>query len=101
MSLLSGDDILRAADRIKPFVRRTPLEISYWLSEAGTARVYVKLGECHDLISKAFHDIWLRPPESPREVPKFVSEFFFSQIYSGIFSVFGFINISKICQLRL
>ena len=54
MSLLSADVILRAADRIKPFVRRTPLEISYWLSEAGNARVYVKLGECHDLISKAF-----------------------------------------------
>ncbi|CAH3175755.1 unnamed protein product [Porites lobata] len=43
MSLLSADVILRAADRIKPFVRRTPLEISYWLSEAGNARVYVKL----------------------------------------------------------
>jgi len=54
MSLLSADVILRAADRIKPFVRRTPLEISYWLSEAGNARVYVKLGECHDLISKTF-----------------------------------------------
>ena len=54
MSLMSADVILRAADRIKPFVRRTPLEISYWLSEAGNARVYVKLGECHDLISKAF-----------------------------------------------
>lgn len=71
MSLLSADVILRAADRIKPFVRRTPLEISYWLSEAGNARVYVKLGECHDLISKAFGCD--HRPEA-RGVPKFVSE---------------------------
>ena len=62
MSLLSADVILRAADRIKPFVRRTPLEISYWLSEAGNARVYVKLGECHDLIGKTFHGCDHRAP---------------------------------------
>ena len=70
MSLLSADVILRAADRIKPFVRRTPLEISYWLSEAGNARVYVKLGECHDLIGKAFGCDRRRQGG----VPKFVSE---------------------------
>ena len=73
MSLLSADVILRAADRIKPFVRRTPLEISYWLSEAGNARVYVKLGECHDLIGKTFHGCDHRSHR--REVPKSVSEF--------------------------
>ena len=46
MSLLSAKDILRAADRIKPYVRRTPLEFSYWLSEVGKTKVYLKLGEC-------------------------------------------------------
>ena len=37
-SLLPGD-ILIAADRIKPYTRKTPLEYSYWL------RIYVKLDE--------------------------------------------------------
>ncbi|XP_068694097.1 L-threonine ammonia-lyase-like [Montipora foliosa] len=37
------EDILRAADRIKQYIRRTPLEYSHWLSEVGNARVYVKL----------------------------------------------------------
>ena len=43
-SLLPGD-ILIAADRIKPYIRRTPLEYSHWLSEGGNSRIYVKLGE--------------------------------------------------------
>lgn len=48
MSLLSAKDILRAADRIKPYVRRTPLEFSYWLSEVGKTKVYLKL-ECEQI----------------------------------------------------
>lgn len=36
-------DILRASDRIKPHIRRTPLEYSHWLSEEGNSKVYVKL----------------------------------------------------------
>ncbi|KAJ7365906.1 hypothetical protein OS493_002636 [Desmophyllum pertusum] len=43
MSSLSSEDILKATDRIKPYVRRTPLEYSHWLSEVGKSNVYVKL----------------------------------------------------------
>ena len=45
VSLLSREDVLRAADRIKPYVRRTPLEYSHWLSEVANSKVFVKLGE--------------------------------------------------------
>ena len=45
MSSLSSEDILKATDRIKPYVRRTPLEYSHWLSEVGKSNVYVKLGK--------------------------------------------------------
>ena len=45
VSSLSSDDILKAADRIKPYVRRTALEYSHWLSEVGKSNIYVKLGK--------------------------------------------------------
>ena len=45
MPALSAQDMLRAADRINPYVRRTPLEYSHWLSELGSSKVYVKLGK--------------------------------------------------------
>ena len=45
VSLLSREDVLRAADRIKPYVRRTPLKYSHWLSEVANSKVFVKLGE--------------------------------------------------------
>ncbi|XP_015772408.1 PREDICTED: L-threonine dehydratase catabolic TdcB-like [Acropora digitifera] len=41
--MYSPEDILRASDRIKPHIRRTPLEYSHWLSEEGNSKVYVKL----------------------------------------------------------
>ena len=44
MSSLSSVDISKAADRIKPYVRKTPLEYSPWLSDIGKSKVYVKLG---------------------------------------------------------
>ncbi|KAL9987298.1 hypothetical protein ACROYT_G001581 [Oculina patagonica] len=43
MSSLSSEDVLRAVDRIKPYIRRTPLEYSPWLSDVGKSKVYVKL----------------------------------------------------------
>lgn len=44
LKMLPPEDILRANDRIKPHIRRTPLEYSHWLSHEGNSRVYVKLG---------------------------------------------------------
>ena len=49
MSSLSSEDILKAATRIKPYIRRTPLEYSPWLSDEGKSKVYVKLGELRKL----------------------------------------------------
>ena len=45
VSLLSREDVLRATDRIKPYVRRTLLKYSHWLSEVANSKVFVKLGE--------------------------------------------------------
>jgi len=42
---LSPEDILQASTRIEPYIRRTPLEYSPWLSDEGKSKVYVKLGE--------------------------------------------------------
>ena len=45
MSSLLPEDILQASNRIKPYIRRTPLEYSPWLSDEGKSKVFVKLGE--------------------------------------------------------
>ena len=45
MSSSSAEDILQASTRIKPYIRRTPLGYSPWLSEEGKSKVFVKLGE--------------------------------------------------------
>ena len=49
MSSLLREDILQASTRLKPYIRRTPLEYSPWLSDEGKSKVYVKLGEWRKL----------------------------------------------------
>ena len=39
------DEVLLASERIRPFIRWTPLEYSPWLSALGDAQIYVKLGK--------------------------------------------------------